>query len=143
MAEPARLGLRPARRSGLTSPGPVRTRHRPDGHLNPRPPSQEPRTSRRTGERRDARARIHPGELLVQESAYRNRPVDRGLAGLASERRASLPDLAVAWLQRGAAAIRLEAAGQPFLFFVNAETGRGNLIYHRYDGHYGLIAPVR
>jgi hypothetical protein len=37
---------------------------------------------------------------------------------------------------------RLEAAGQPFLFFVNAETGRGNLIYHRYDGHYGLIAPA-
>ena len=40
------------------------------------------------------------------------------------------------------AATRLEATGQPFLFFVNAETGRGNLIYHRYDGHYGLIAPA-
>jgi Sigma 54 modulation/S30EA ribosomal protein C terminus len=37
------------------------------------------------------------------------------------------------------AATRLDAAGQPFLFFVNAQTGRGNLIYHRYDGHYGLI----
>ena len=37
---------------------------------------------------------------------------------------------------------RLEAAGQPFLFFVNAETSRGNVIYHRYDGHYGLIAPA-
>jgi hypothetical protein len=37
---------------------------------------------------------------------------------------------------------RLEAAGQPFLFFVNAETCRGNLIYHRYDGHYGLIGPA-
>jgi Sigma 54 modulation/S30EA ribosomal protein C terminus len=40
------------------------------------------------------------------------------------------------------AAARLEAAGQPFLFFINAETGRGNLIYHRYDGHYGLITPA-
>jgi ribosome-associated translation inhibitor RaiA len=40
------------------------------------------------------------------------------------------------------AAIRLEAAGQSFLFFVNAGTGRGNLIYHRYDGNYGLIAPA-
>jgi len=40
------------------------------------------------------------------------------------------------------AAARLEAEGQPFLFFVNDETGRGNLIYHRYDGHYGLIGPV-
>jgi ribosome-associated translation inhibitor RaiA len=37
---------------------------------------------------------------------------------------------------------RLEAFGQPFLFFVNAETNRGNLIYHRYDGHYGLIEPA-
>ena len=67
MAEPARRGLRPARRSGLTSPEPVRTRDGPDGHPNP-PPSQEPRTSRRTGERQDAHARIHPGKLLVQES---------------------------------------------------------------------------
>jgi hypothetical protein len=40
------------------------------------------------------------------------------------------------------AATRLEAAGQSFLFFVNAATGRGNLIYHRYDGNYGLIAPA-
>lgn len=40
------------------------------------------------------------------------------------------------------AATRLEAAGQSFLFFVNAATGRGNLIYHRYDGHYGLVAPA-
>jgi ribosome-associated translation inhibitor RaiA len=40
------------------------------------------------------------------------------------------------------AATRLEVIGQPFLFFVNAETGRGNLIYHRYDGHYGLVSPA-
>jgi hypothetical protein len=38
-------------------------------------------------------------------------------------------------------AARLEATGQPFLFFINAETGRGNVLYHRYDGHYGLITP--
>jgi hypothetical protein len=35
----------------------------------------------------------------------------------------------------------LEASGQPFLFFVDAETGRGDVIYHRYDGHYGLNVP--
>ena len=40
------------------------------------------------------------------------------------------------------ATARLEVTGQLFLFFVNAETGRGNLIYHRYDGHYGLIEPA-
>jgi ribosome-associated translation inhibitor RaiA len=39
------------------------------------------------------------------------------------------------------ATARLEATGQLFVFFVNAETGRGNLIYHRQDGHYGLIEP--
>ena len=36
---------------------------------------------------------------------------------------------------------RLEWLGQPFVFFVNTETGRANLLYHRYDGHYGLISP--
>jgi ribosome-associated translation inhibitor RaiA len=34
---------------------------------------------------------------------------------------------------------RLEWLGQPFVFFVNPETGRANLLYHRYDGHYGLV----
>jgi len=40
------------------------------------------------------------------------------------------------------AAARLEALGQLFLFFVNSATGRGNLIYHGYNGHYGLIIPA-
>ncbi len=34
---------------------------------------------------------------------------------------------------------RLEWLGQPFVFFVNAETGRASLLYHRCDGHYGLV----
>ncbi len=45
-------------------------------------------------------------------------------------------------LDLGEAETRLEAFGQPFLFFLNAATGRGNLIYHRYDGDYGLITPA-
>jgi ribosome-associated translation inhibitor RaiA len=40
------------------------------------------------------------------------------------------------------AAERLEAMGQPFVFFADIRTGRGTLIYHRYDGHYGVIRPV-
>jgi hypothetical protein len=36
---------------------------------------------------------------------------------------------------------RLEWLGQPFVFFVHPETGRASLLYHRYDGHYGLIDP--
>ncbi|GAA1913102.1 HPF/RaiA family ribosome-associated protein [Streptomyces sodiiphilus] len=37
---------------------------------------------------------------------------------------------------------RLEEGGYPFVFFVDEDTGRGNLLYHRYDGHYGLITPA-
>ncbi|WP_431676617.1 ribosome hibernation promotion factor [Kitasatospora sp. KL5] len=37
---------------------------------------------------------------------------------------------------------RLDLGGLPFVFFTDAATGRGNVLYHRYDGHYGLITPV-
>ncbi|MGF7125108.1 ribosome hibernation promotion factor [Rhodococcus sp. AG1013] len=36
---------------------------------------------------------------------------------------------------------QLNALGRPFLFFLDAGTGRGNILYRRYDGHYGLITP--
>ncbi|NML54123.1 HPF/RaiA family ribosome-associated protein [Streptomyces sp. R302] len=38
---------------------------------------------------------------------------------------------------------RLNLAGLPFVFFDDTATGRGSVLYHRYDGHYGLIAPAR
>ncbi|WP_422747886.1 sigma 54 modulation/S30EA ribosomal C-terminal domain-containing protein [Mycobacterium sp. WMMD1722] len=37
---------------------------------------------------------------------------------------------------------RLNISGQPFLFFVDAAEGRACVLYHRYDGHYGLITPA-
>ncbi|MFW6205448.1 MAG: sigma 54 modulation/S30EA ribosomal C-terminal domain-containing protein [Actinomycetota bacterium] len=37
---------------------------------------------------------------------------------------------------------RLDATGLPFLFFAEPETGRGRVLYRRYDGHYGLIRPT-
>lgn len=37
---------------------------------------------------------------------------------------------------------RLDAGHERFVFFVNTETGRGNVVYRRYDGHYGLITPA-
>jgi len=37
---------------------------------------------------------------------------------------------------------RLDAGDEPFVFFLNHDTGRGNVVYRRYDGHYGLITPV-
>jgi hypothetical protein len=36
---------------------------------------------------------------------------------------------------------RLELTGLPFVFFQDPQTNRGNVLYHRYDGHYGLITP--
>ena len=76
MGEPVRRRLRAARRSGLTSLDPVRS---PTAARPPRPltSAQEPRTSRRTGERQDTHARIHPGKLLIQESG-RERPTGIG-----------------------------------------------------------------
>ena len=42
-----------------------------------------------------------------------------------------------------AAARRLSLTGAAYLFFIDRGAGRGNVVYHRYDGHYGLITPVR
>lgn len=36
---------------------------------------------------------------------------------------------------------RLNQSDEAFLFFVDATSHRGNVLYRRYDGHYGLIAP--
>jgi ribosomal subunit interface protein len=41
-----------------------------------------------------------------------------------------------------AARERLEAGGERFVFFVDDDSGRGHVVYHRYDGHYGLITPA-
>lgn len=38
---------------------------------------------------------------------------------------------------------RLEVGGLPFVFFADAGSGRGCVLYHRYDGHYGLITPAQ
>ncbi len=36
----------------------------------------------------------------------------------------------------------LDLGDEPFVFFVDARTRRGNVVYRRYDGHYGLIGPA-
>jgi hypothetical protein len=40
------------------------------------------------------------------------------------------------------AVARLERLGLPFVFFANPVTERGRVLYHRYDGRYGLGTPV-
>jgi hypothetical protein len=37
---------------------------------------------------------------------------------------------------------RMAALDVPFVFYVDSERSRGALLYHRYDGHYGLISPA-
>jgi Sigma 54 modulation/S30EA ribosomal protein C terminus len=36
----------------------------------------------------------------------------------------------------------LDHSDAPFVFFANTDTGRGNVLYRRHDGHYGLITPA-
>lgn len=45
-------------------------------------------------------------------------------------------------LTEAAAVDRVRDHGPPFLFFTDADTGRGRLLYRRYDGDLGLIAPI-
>lgn len=37
---------------------------------------------------------------------------------------------------------RLDVGHEPFVFFVDTTSGRGHVLYRRYDGHYGLIVPI-
>lgn len=37
---------------------------------------------------------------------------------------------------------RIGLLGLPFLFFIDAAEGRAKVLYHRYDGNYGLITPA-
>jgi ribosome-associated translation inhibitor RaiA len=37
---------------------------------------------------------------------------------------------------------RLDAGGGPFVFFRESTSGRGCVMYQRFDGHYGLITPA-
>ena len=60
-----------------------------------------------------------------------------GLSGEFAVSEVPAPKLSI-----GEAESRLEEFGQSFVFFLNRATGRGNLLYHRYDGDYGLITPA-
>ena len=42
-----------------------------------------------------------------------------------------------------AAVERLNAGREPFVFFRDPVSGRGNVAYRRFDGHYGLLTPAR
>ena len=50
-------------------------------------------------------------------------------------------DTAAPVLAESDAKEHLDATGEQFLFFVSDRSGRGQVLYRRYDGHYGLIGP--
>ena len=59
-----------------------------------------------------------------------------------SDLQLSYSELPAPRLSAEEAAEQLDLAGSAFVFFENNQTGRGNLLYHRRDGDYGLIIPA-
>ena len=37
---------------------------------------------------------------------------------------------------------RLDDGGEPFVFYADPRTGRGEVVYRRYDGHYGVVSSA-
>lgn len=62
-------------------------------------------------------------------------PTDEASAGPALVDPAPAPRLTAAQATEA-----LDVSGEPFLFFVDTDRGRGAVAYRRYDGHYGLIS---
>lgn len=97
-----------------------------DFHLFRDLASGEDAVLERTGEGRYRLARLHTASM---EPATASIDVDVSPD--------APPELTVADAIR-----RLDAGGERFVFFANAATGRGNIVYRRYDGNYGLITPA-
>jgi ribosome-associated translation inhibitor RaiA len=79
--------------------------------------------------------RAEDGSYLL--TRLRPTPVDPGPTALAL----AVADTPAPELDLDEAIERITADGERYVFFANPATGRGNVIYHRYDGHYGLITP--
>ena len=88
------------------------------------------------GTKADAVAYVREdGRLGVIEPAGTELPDAPGEAVRYEQSRLSEP------ITLDAAVAEMNELSHHFLYFVNAESGRGNVIYMRYDGHYGLIEP--
>lgn len=69
--------------------------------------------------------------------AIRGEAVPDGESATLVELAGSAPTLAEA-----EAVTRLDLGGEPFVFFLDSQTGHGRVLYLRYDGHYGLITAA-
>ncbi|MEO6988771.1 MAG: HPF/RaiA family ribosome-associated protein [Aquihabitans sp.] len=65
-----------------------------------------------------------------------------GIAGLGDDETgpvAMITESTTPILGEVAARQRLDASGEPFVFYIDEKTGKGSVVYLRYDGHYGVI----
>ncbi|MEV4709422.1 sigma 54 modulation/S30EA ribosomal C-terminal domain-containing protein [Actinoplanes sp. NPDC049316] len=158
-----------ARRGGTPAPGPHEWRHTTDGwhrpHYFPRPVEGRRIIRHKAYEL----ARATPDEAIfdmekldydvhlftdertgLDAIVYRAGPTGYRLARLRPAEQAetgvtvplTVSDQPAPRLTIAEAIERLNLTGQPFLFYADATDGRGRLLYHRYDGHYGLVTPA-
>jgi ribosome-associated translation inhibitor RaiA len=78
----------------------------------------------------------HDDDLLHLRAAGSDGPPDTGTTGVAVDAREVPVSSARDALER------LDACGERFIFFRNLTTGDGNVVYRRYDGHYGMVTPA-
>ncbi|RMI33532.1 HPF/RaiA family ribosome-associated protein [Nocardia stercoris] len=76
------------------------------------------------------------GEFLLAQLEPRSDTVTRGALPV------TVSPLPAPTLTVDGAIERLELTGVPFVFFRDPNLRRGCVLYHRYDGHYGLITPT-
>lgn len=88
-------------------------------------------------------------DLVSAEEAvvFRQRDGDLGVQFLEGSIRAIVPPPFVATapattMTLARAVAELDARDARFVFFRDAASGRGEVVYRRYDGHYGLVVPV-
>ncbi|BAW08020.1 sigma 54 modulation/S30EA ribosomal C-terminal domain-containing protein [Nocardia seriolae] len=80
--------------------------------------------------------RTGSGGLRLAQLTPQPQEVIPGVVALSMSPAAS-PELALE-----GAITRLELTNWPFVFFRDRDTGSGSVLYHRYDGHYGLLTPA-
>jgi ribosome-associated translation inhibitor RaiA len=119
--------------------------HRP-GYEN-RPSGEREVLRRKTFE--PARTTVEEAELDLEMMDYDFLLFTDALSGMDSLVCRGGPDdyqwVALAEAPRlalSAAVSLLDLTDAPFVFFADAGTDRGNVLYRRHDGHYGLITPA-
>ena len=90
---------------------------------------------RELGSGQDTLLLLAPDGLRLQQAGRADDELDLGATDAEVDREAA------AKLSVSEAIERLDAGGERVVFFENATTGRGNVLYVRYDGHYGIVTP--